>query len=183
MLFLYEFDVYSPISPYIFFFSKCLFVRSCYNLAFGEQTVRQVNLMSSSLMIQNNFWLCHPWVSYVLFDLRMTVGYTLMIEVNVLVFLLAFHHLCSEAMLEIISRSSHVLVAFLPLYRRYRVKWDPFSKVNRLMSFLSCMCTCFISKSFERFSCDFSYGVCAIRCCVNCSLFCIHTGKVFLRRT
>lgn len=38
-----------------------------------------------------------------------------MIEVNVLVFLLAFHHLCLEAMLEIISGSSPVLVAFLPL--------------------------------------------------------------------
>jgi hypothetical protein len=45
----------------------------------------------------------------------MTDGYTLMMEVNVLVFLLAFHHLCSEARLKKISGSSHVLVAFLPL--------------------------------------------------------------------
>jgi len=53
----------------------------------------------------------------VLFDLRMAGGYTLMIEVNVLVLLLTFHHMCLEAILERISGSSHVLVAFLPLYR------------------------------------------------------------------
>jgi len=44
-----------------------------------------------------------------------------MIEVNVLVFLLAFHHQCSEAILEIICGSSLVLVAFLPLYNVRRV--------------------------------------------------------------
>ena len=76
--------------------------------------------MSSSLMIQNNFLLVFGCVSpecNVLSDLRVTEGYTLMIEVNVLVFLLAFHYLCSKAMLALISRSSRVLVAFLPLYR------------------------------------------------------------------
>ena len=43
-------------------FSKLL-VRSCYNLAFGEQTMRQVNLMSSSRMIQNNFLVIFGYVS------------------------------------------------------------------------------------------------------------------------
>jgi len=62
MLFFYEFDVYSPLPPYKFFFSV-LFVRSCYNLAFGEQTVRQINLMISSLMIQNKLLLIFGCVS------------------------------------------------------------------------------------------------------------------------
>jgi hypothetical protein len=73
--FFYECDVLcSPLSPFDICFS-ILQVRSCYNLAFGEQTVRQVNLMSSSLTIQNNFLLILGSQSrdgYMLFDLRMT---------------------------------------------------------------------------------------------------------------
>jgi len=52
--------ILSTPTIYIFF---SVFVRSCYNLAFVEQTVRQVNLMSSSLVIQNNFLLIFGCVS------------------------------------------------------------------------------------------------------------------------
>jgi hypothetical protein len=51
-------------------------------------------------------------------------------------FLLAFHQLYPESMLEIISGSPHVLVVFLPLCRQSKL--DPVSNVNRLnvISFL-----------------------------------------------